>query len=83
MSFGKGRFLAEPGSEPESFLADLAKVLEAKKTPQKASRSATLAFEYVILGEKQSRSKGGSFSDSSSGDWTSLKLFLGDDQGEV
>ena len=83
MSFGKGRFLAEPGSKPESFLADLEKVLEAKKLPMKASRSVTLPFEYVILGEKQSRSKDGSFSDSPSGDWTSMKLFLGDDQGEV
>jgi hypothetical protein len=83
MSFGKGRFLAESGSEPELFLADLAKVLEAKKVPKRASRSATLPFEYVILGEKQSRSKDGSFSDSPSGDWTLMKLFFGDDQGEV
>ena len=83
MSFGKGRFLSEPGSDPESLLADLAEVLEAKKIPTKPSRSATLPFEYVLLGQKQSRSKDGSFSNSPGGDWTSLKLFFGDDQGEV
>jgi hypothetical protein len=83
MSSGKGRFLAEPGSDPESFLADLAEVLEARKIPKKSSRSATLPFEYVILGQKQFRSKDGSFNDSPGGDWTALKLFFGDDQGEV
>jgi hypothetical protein len=82
-SHGKGRFIAEPGSEPEFFLADLAKVLEAKKTPTRTLRVAALPFEYVILGEKQSRSKDGSFNDSPSGDWTVMKLFFGDDQREV
>ena len=76
-AFGKGRFVAEPGSEPEVFLSDLAKALEAKKVPKKSSRSADLPFEYAILGEKQSRSKDGGFTDSPSGNWTSLKLFFG------
>jgi hypothetical protein len=83
MSFGKGKFLREPGSEPEYFLADLAKVLQAAKLPQKVQKTDSLDFEYVVLGRNQSHSPDGSFGNSKNGDWTATKIFLGDDQGEV
>ena len=83
MFFGKGKFVAEQGSESDSFVSDLAKVLEARKLPKKTRRSATLPFEYVVLGRNQSRSNEGGFADSPTGHWTLLKLFFGDDQGEV
>lgn len=82
-SVGKGKFIPESGSEPETFLADLAKVLDAKKIPKKGLRSAALPFEYVLLAENQSRSKDGTFDDSPSGNWTLLKLFFAGDQAEV
>jgi len=83
MSFGKGKFLREPGSEPEGFLIDLGKVLEATKVPKRVQKSDSLQFEYVILGRSQSRSREDSFADSPAGDWTVTKIFLGDDEGEV
>jgi hypothetical protein len=81
--FGKGKFVVEPGSEPEGFISDLAEVLEARKLPNGVRRSPTLPFEYAVLGRNQSRSNEGGFADSPGGHWTLLKLFFGDDQGEV
>ena len=83
MSFGSGKFLAVPGSNAESFLAELAKALEAKKIPQNVKRVSVLPFEYVILGENQTRSRDGGFGDSPRGHWTAMKIFLGGDEGEV
>ncbi|MGH9515722.1 MAG: hypothetical protein ACRD3P_08605 [Terriglobales bacterium] len=83
MAFGKGKFLREPGSQAENFLIDLAKILQAKVLRQKAKKTDSLNFGYVVLGTNQSRSPSGSFSDTPSGDWIATKIFLGDDQGEV
>jgi hypothetical protein len=82
-SFGSGKFLPEPGSDPEVFLATLAKALEAKKIPKDAHRVAVLQFDYVMLGQNQSRSRDGGFSNSPRGSWTAMKIFLGEDEGEV
>jgi hypothetical protein len=51
MSFGKGRFLSEPGSDASIFLIDLKKALEAKTIPTKVGKVASLPFEFVILGK--------------------------------
>jgi len=82
VSFGKGRFLPEPGSDASIFLIDLKKALEAKTIPNKVERAPSLPFEFAILGEHQSRSADGGFSDEPPGDWTAMKIFLGEGEGE-
>ena len=83
VSFGKGRFLPEPGSDASVFLVDLEKVLEAKTIPGKVERAGALPFEFVILGENQSRSADGGFSQEPRGNWIAMKIFVGKGEGEV
>lgn len=83
IKFGKGRFVAEPGSDSSVLLADLKKALEAKKLPAKVQRSGTLPFTYAILGENHSQTSDGSFTGNSPGHWTAMKLFLGDGDEEA
>ena len=78
---GKGRFLPVSGSDPRAILTDLAKVLEAKKIPEKVTRAPSVSFEYVILGKNMSKGKDG-FGDSP-GHWSTLKLFFGNDDAEL
>jgi hypothetical protein len=83
--FGKGRFVAEPDSDATVLLADLKKALEAKAVPTKVQRSRTLPFTYVILGENLSKASDGHFNVHPPGNWTPMKIFLGDgdDEAEV
>jgi len=74
-SVGKGKFIAVPGSDNTAFITELKKQLEAKSIPAGVPRAQELPFEYVILGEDQHRN--------SKVHWITMKLFLGDDQGEV
>ena len=83
ISSGKGRFLSEPGSDASILLADLKKALEAKTTPNKVGRVASLPFEFVILGKEQLRSADGSFSGNPPGEWVDMKVFLANGEGEV
>jgi hypothetical protein len=83
VSFGKGRLLPEPGSDASVFLVDLKKALEAKTIPSKIRRVASLPFEFVILGENQSRSSDGGFTPTPSGNWIPMKIFLANGEGEV
>ncbi|HET9839707.1 MAG TPA: hypothetical protein VFR84_15885 [Candidatus Angelobacter sp.] len=83
ISFGKGRFLAQPGSDSTTLIAALKKALQAKKVPAKPKRVAEVPFEYAILGRGQHRAPDGSFNSQQPGDWITLKLFFGDDEGEV
>jgi len=85
MSSGAGRLLSQSGSEATVLIADLAKALQAKQVPINVPRATTVPFEYVILGEHQSRSGDGGFGDSPPGNWTAMKIFLGkgDSEGEV
>lgn len=83
VSFGKGRFLREPGSDASAFLVDLKKSLEAKTVPNKVDRVAALPFEFVILGENQSRTSDGGFNTKPPGDWMAMKIFLAGGEGEV
>ncbi len=78
---GKGRFLPEPGSDSGAILTDLAKVLEAKKIPERVTRAPSVSFEYVILGENMSKGKNG-FGDPP-GHWSMVKLFFGNDDAEL
>jgi hypothetical protein len=85
MGTGQGRFLAEPGSDAVALLADLKKALEAKTVPAKIHRVKELPFTYVNLGDNLSQSPGGGFNESPPGDWTAIKIFIGegDREGEV
>lgn len=75
LRFGKGKFLAVKGSDNTALIAELKKQLEAKSIPAAVARVQELPFEYVILGEDQHRN--------SKVHWITMKLFLGDDEGEV
>jgi hypothetical protein len=83
--FGKGRFVAEQGSDAEVLVMDLKKALAAKALPSKVERSATLPFTFVNLGENMSHDSGRGFSEKPRGSWTAMKIFLeaGDQEGEV
>jgi hypothetical protein len=85
MSSGKGRFLAEAGSNPIPLLEGLKKALQAKHMPTIVRKTDLLPFDYVILGENQTRSADGGFASKPKGDWTAMKIFLpqGKDEGEV
>lgn len=83
MFSGHGKFIHVPGSDRTALLPDLARVLQAKKIPISTTRLDILPFDYVILGQNQSRSADGAFGDSPKGSWTAMKIFLGDDEGEV
>jgi hypothetical protein len=73
---GEGKFLAVKGSDNSALLEDLKKALDATRVPTNSQRIAELAFDAVILGQKQSRSPDGSFSENPPGDWITIKLFL-------
>jgi hypothetical protein len=82
---GKGRFLAEPGSDASVLLADLKNALDAKKFPAKVQRARDLPFVFVSLGQNQSQDASGGFNDQPPGHWTPIKLFIGEgeQEGEV
>jgi hypothetical protein len=77
LSFGKGRFVAVPGSDGSALIAELKKQLEAKSIPAGVTRVQAVPFEYVILGRDQHRDA------NSKVNWITMKLFLGDGEGEV
>ncbi len=83
VSFGKGRFVSVPGAEASVFLGDLKKALEAKQVPNNVVRVTSLPFEFVILGENQSRTADGGFNTKPPGDWTAMKIYLARGEGEV
>ena len=83
---GEGRFLAVPDSDNAVLLQDLRKALDAQHLPEKSPRAAGLAFDAVVLGEKQSRDSSGGYSSNPAGDWILIKLFFpkgSGDKGEV
>lgn len=79
MRSGAGRFIADPRSEGNVLLADLAKALEAKTVPKHVRRVDAVSFDYVTLGERQSQAQDGrgGFSDKPPGNWTPMKVFVG------
>jgi hypothetical protein len=85
MASAHGRFLPMVGSENAELLGDLMKALEAKQYPARSPRVSELAFDAVLLGEKQSRNPTGGYADKPPGDWMVVKIFLpkGGDEGEV
>src|SRR5262249_9779853 len=83
---GEGRFLAVAGSDNSVLLQDLKKALDAKHMPGHSPRTAELAFDAVVLGQKQSRGPSGGFSSKPRGGWILIKLFFlkgRDDEAEM
>ena len=82
---GKGRFVAEHGSDSSDLLNDLKTALEAKSFPAKVRRVNTLPFTFVSFGRNQSQSSDGGFFANPPGNWIPMKIFIGDgdQEGEV
>jgi hypothetical protein len=79
---GEGRFVAQPGSDASVLLVELKRALHAKRIPSKVRRLPSLSFDFVILGEHQSREADGGFSPKPQGDWSAIKIFLGEAESE-
>lgn len=83
VAFTKGKFIAVANSDASSLLLALQKTLGAKTIPSNAQRVAELPFRAVILGQHVSHSPNGGFAVQPPGNWTTVKLFLGDGAAEV
>ena len=79
-SFGKGRFVAENGSDASALLQALKKALEAKALPTRVQRAGELPFEFAGLGDHLSRTPDGGLNAKPAGDWSAIKIFLLRDQ---
>jgi hypothetical protein len=82
VSSGQGKFFAETGSDPIPLLDVLRKALQAKRMPRMVQRVDVLPFDYVVVGENQSRSPNG-MSGNPKGDWTAMKISFAKGKGEV
>jgi len=83
MRAGEGRFVAEPGSDASVLLFDLKKALEAKAIPAKVHRLESLPFTFVNIGEDLSQAASGGFNSAPPGNWTAMKLFIGEGEQEA
>ena len=85
VAFTSGRLLAVPGSDASVLLRNLQKTLKAKNVPSKSERVAELPFTAVVLGTRQSHARDGGFFTQPRGNWTCMKVFLGnkDDTADV
>jgi hypothetical protein len=85
MAPAEGKFIAVGASENTALIEDLKKALEAKRLPKESGRITELAFDAMVIGERQSRRPAGGYSNKPRGDWKLVKLFLpkGGDDGEV
>ncbi len=79
---GEGRFVAEPGSDAGILLFDLKKALEAKALPSKVQRVESLPFTFVNVGDNLSQAAGGGFNAAPPGNWTAIKIFIGEGEQE-
>lgn len=82
LSSGQGKFLAETGSDPIPLLDSLRKALQAKRMPRNVQKVDALPFDYVVVGDNQSRSPNG-MSGNPKGNWTAMKISFAKDKGEV
>lgn len=82
---GKGRFVAEPGSDSSDLLNELKTALEAKSFPAKTRRVNTLPFTFVSFGSHESQAPNGGFFANPPGNWMPMKIFIGsgDREGQV
>ena len=82
---GKGRLIAVQQSDASVLLADLKRALEAKVIPANVQWADSLSFEFVSFGEHQSQATDGGFAAKPTGNWTPMKVFIGEgeEEGEV
>jgi len=80
-----GRIMSAPGSDSSVLLRKLQKTLEAKTVPTRTKRVAEIHFDAAILSTNQSHATDGGFFDKPPGNWTAMKIFIGniDDPPEV
>ncbi len=83
MRAGEGRFVPEPGSDASVLLFDLKKALEANVLPAKVQRLESLPFTFVNIGEDLSQAASGGFNSAPPGNWTAMKLFIGEGEQEA
>jgi hypothetical protein len=83
VAFTKGKFIAVPNSDASSLLAALQKTLQAKSLPSNTVRVSELPFSAALLGDHVSHSPNGGFAVKPPGNWTTIKLFLGNGSSEV
>jgi hypothetical protein len=81
ISVGRGQLLPETDSDPMPFLQSLKTALQAKRIPTKIEKTDALFFDYIILGQNQTRSSDDSFRGTPGGHWTAMKISVG--KGEV
>jgi len=79
---GKGRFVAEPGSDASALLSDLQKALEAKTIPANVHRAQELPFTFANIGDNLSQAPDGGFNANPPGGWTAIKIFIGEGEQE-
>jgi len=79
---GKGKLVAVPLSDASVLLLDLKKALEAKTVPGKVQRADSVSFEFVSFGQHLSQASGGGFAEQPVGNWTPMKIFLGEGANE-
>jgi len=82
---GEGRFAPEAGSDSSVLLADLGKALQARVQPRATPIRTRVPFTFANIGENLSQTAGGGFGTMPPGNWTAIKIFLGegDQEGEV
>lgn len=83
MKVGAGRFVSVPGSDASVLLFDLKKALEAKALPSKVQRLESIPFTFANIGENLSQAPSGGFNAEPSGNWTAIKIFIGEGEQEA
>ena len=76
---GRGLFESINGSDPSTLIPALHQMLQAKTNPTDVRHLQTVPFTYAILGDHRSKSPSRGFVASPPGDWTAMKIFIGDD----
>jgi hypothetical protein len=87
LHYGKGRFIRQRESDANALLAELARALDAHDPRPEVRRVDRLEFTYVDFGHELSPATSGGYQTKPAGDWTAMKLFLGEnteeDEGQV
>ncbi len=78
-----GKILSEAGSNPIPLLEALQKALQAKHFPRSVKKLDELPFEYTILGQDQTKLPTGSFKENPKGNWTVMKISIGQQNSEL
>jgi hypothetical protein len=75
---GEGTLLPEPGSDSSALLIELQKALQAKAAFQVPPTKTSVPFTYINIGDHLSQTPTGEFIANPPGNWTAMRLILGD-----